>query len=623
MNKTIGSFICARNALDLDYCLELAAKSLLNFCDELVLCDSDSTDGTRQIMERLADQDSRVKVINMPWTDPKGVSHEHWKQWIRFAQSHLKSEWCIYADADEVYDDSPDCISAIRESAQNMKSITVDRINYWRDPQSVIPDGHCCARWCTRGGPTNYPSVSDWPIHAGEEPIVDSAVKEPRVKIHHLGFLREKRAFYRKARSVLSIWFNRFDPRLEAGEKADVPVAETECEFTNLLTQATHPIPFHVQEWLSDRGHFTEKLVPKLEVAPDPIIEVSEIKPTHQPWGILHYGDFGDVIHMLPVCKALGMVNLYFSDRNSVCKRILERLHVLQPLLESQGYVGIAKGHEGEDIHWNAGEFRQYHSRDNSLAKAHVLHYQGQKHLPTVQVDLKAPWITGIMPDQRSKNKIVIHRSDRYHNHFFRWKTIVDHYGKDILLFVGFPSEYKRFCEAFGEVTYIATANLLETSQLIAGSELFMGNQSVCMAIAEGMKHRRVMEACPWQPDVVVESGLDCIVSGDGELKLPPMCGKPELIVGSGLYQINYLVQTSLTPQKGWHRLFPEHAGAPTYRMLNKQIQKAQNITEKEAHKIIIDRLFSVEPGYFPKNQSQGVVALVESAILNSQKPLT
>lgn len=621
--STIGSFICVRNGHELDYSWQLAAESLLKVVDELVLCDSESSDGTLQAMQRMADRDSRIKVITYPWPNPVRESHHWFIKWLRFAQVHVKSPWLVYLDADETLDDSPECHSALREAAKNQKSIAVDRLNYWKNPQSLIPDGHCCGKWCIRGGPSNYPVVSDEPHHSGEEPIVDSSVKEPRVKIHHLGFLRRKEAFYAKSKVVLEGWFGRWDQRLELGEREDKPVWETECEFTDLLVQATHPIPMDVQQWLADRGHFTEKLVPKLEAAPDPVIEVSEIKPTHQPWGILHYGDFGDVIHMLPICKALGMVNLYFSDRNSVCKRILERLHVLQPLLESQRYVGIAKGHEGEDIHWNAGEFRQYHSRDNSLAKAHFLHYQGQKHLPKVQIDLKAPWITGIMPDQRSKDKIVIHRSDRYHNHFFRWKTIVDHYGKDNLLFIGFPSEHRRFCEAFGEVTYIPTANLLEAAQIIAGSEWFMGNQSVCMAIAEGLKHRRVMEACPWQPDVVVESGPDCIVSGDGGLKLPPTCGKPELIVGSGLYQINYLVQTSLSPRTGWHRLFPEHAGMSTYKLLNKQLQKAQHITEKEAHKLIVDRLYAMEPDYFPKNQSQGVVALVDSAILNSQKPLT
>lgn len=72
---------------------------------------------------------------------------------------------------------------------------------------------------------------------------MDRAVKEPRVQIYHMGFLREKAAFYRKARVVLEGWFNRFDPRLEEGEKSNKPVWETECSFADLLVPFSGYIP--------------------------------------------------------------------------------------------------------------------------------------------------------------------------------------------------------------------------------------------------------------------------------------------------------------------------------------------------------------------------------------------
>lgn len=606
----IGSFICARNALDLDYCLELSAESLMKFCDELVLCDSESTDGTRQLMDRMADRDPRIRVVNMPWTDPKGVSHEHWKKWIRFAQSHLKSDWCYYLDADEVADPSPESIAAIKEAASQGKCITVDRVNYWRDPKSVIPEGFCCARWCTRGGPTKFPAVSDWPIHSGEEPIVDNAVLEPRVKIHHLGFLREKRAFYRKARSVLSIWFNRFDPRLEKGEKEDIPVAETECEYTNLLVPATHPIPDEVQRWLADRGHFTEKYVPKIIPSPDPVIEVTQTN-RNNTWNVLHCGDYGDVIYAMPLLKSLKRVNLYFQDRNSICKRILERLHVLQPLLESQGYILTAKPHEGESIHWNAGDFRQYHNYEQSLAVSHWLHYKGQKHLPRVTVDLKEPWLEGIVPSPVSKGRVVIHRSPRYHNVYFQWKLVVQHYPD--ALFLGTPDEHKRFTEEFGYIEHVPTENLLQMAEIITGSSLFMGNQSVGLAIAEGLKHPRAVELCPWQPDVLIGGG-EVYWSGDGSLKLPALAGKEPFHMLSGLHQVNYLVQTSMNPRIGWGRVFDEFPSANSFAVLKRKVRIAKDVPDEEAHKMVLDRLFLREPSYF------GLLPSSSSAMMDTVK---
>lgn len=613
---SLGAFICVRNGISLDYSFELAAESLLKVVDELVLCDSDSTDGTKQALQRIADRDPRVKVVNWPWPNPVRESHHWFIKWLRFAQSHVKSDYLFYLDADEVLDDSPECHAALRKAAQEQKCISVDRLNYWRSPKEIIPDGHCCGKWCIRGGPTKFPVVSDEPHHKGEEPIVDNAVREPAVIIHHLGFLRRKEAFYAKAKVVLEGWFGRFDTRLEAGEKASKPVWETECDFTGLLVPFTGYQPDDVQRWLADRGHFTEKYVPIIQPSPDPVIEVTQTNKS-STWSILHCGDLGDVTHCLALCKAMGRVNLYFQDRNSICKRILERLHILQPLLESQGYVLDAKPHEGEEIHWNAGDFRIQHAKDQSLAYSHWLHYKGQKHLPKIKVDLTEPWLTGIAPDPRSKGKVVIHRSPRYHNAYFRWNAVVHHYGPDRIIFLGTQEEHARFCQSYGQVPHIPTKDLLEMAQLIAGSDLFMGNQSVGLAIAEGMKHPRAVELCPWQPDVVIGGG-QAWYSGDGALKLPAFAGKEPFQMGSGLHQINYLVQTSMNPRCGWHRIFPEFTSANSFAVLKRKVRESRNVSDQDAHRLILDQLFLKEPQYFGtlgNSSSSGLLETVNKAM--------
>jgi hypothetical protein len=613
MSAKIGAFVCARNALELDYSLELAAESLLKVCDELILCDSDSTDGTKQLMDRMADRDSRIKVVNWPWPSPFRESHTWFINWLRFAQSHITAPWLIYLDADEVLDDSPECHAAIRAAADSGRCIAVDRLNYWRDAQSLVPDGHCCGKWCVRGGPTKYPVCSDEPHHAGEESVIDNAKPEPAVKIHHLGFLRRKEAFYAKSKVVLEGWFGRWDTRIERAQKENKPIWESECDFTDLLVPFTGYQPDAVQRWLADRGHFTEKYVPLLTPEADPIIEVAEERShSMDPWNVLHCGDFGDLVHCLPILKSLGKVNLFFQDRNSICKRILERLHVIQPLLESQPYIGIAKSHEGEQIHWNAGDFRQYHSKEHSLAYSHWLHYKGQSHLPNLQIDLQQPWLGGIKADPRSKGKIVIHRTSRYQNQFFRWQALMDRYA-DVAIFLGTAEEHKRFTEEFGRIDYCPTRDLLEMAQLIVGSEMFMGNQSVGLAIAEGLKHPRVAEICPWQPDVLVGGG-QVHWSADGTLSLPAMCGKGPINIGSGLHQLNYLVQTNLVPKLGWHGLFPECPSAATFKQLMKKVSVSRKVSEEDAHKMVLDRLFEVQPGYFPQTTETGILETVERA---------
>jgi len=254
--KNLGGFTVIRNGLTLDYCFQEAIESLLNVCEEVVVADSDSTDGTTELLERWAEKEPRLKLVNFPWTNPKGVSHNFFVEWLNFARQNLTTPHSVYVDADEVLDDRPEAIAALKEAVEQRKSLRVDRLNFWRDPKHLIPDGECCGKWCVRVGPSEYESVSDQPVHTGERQIVDEAVDEPRIKIFHLGFLREKTAFYRKARVVLEMWFWRFDERLEQGEKDNKPVWETECAWADRLSNYSDGYyPESVKKWLRARGY--------------------------------------------------------------------------------------------------------------------------------------------------------------------------------------------------------------------------------------------------------------------------------------------------------------------------------------------------------------------------------
>src|SRR4029077_10091366 len=86
---------------------------------------------------------------------------------------------------------------------------------------------------------------------------------------------------------------------------------------------------------------------------------------------------------------------------------------------------------------------------------------------------------------------------------FFPWAELVRVFGND-MAFIGLPGEYNAFCEVFGKVGYLPTKSLLEAAQAIAGAELFIGNQSCCYAIAEGLKHNSIQETS-------VSTAVDCI----------------------------------------------------------------------------------------------------------------
>lgn len=254
----LGGFVCQRQGINLDYSFRLAIESLLKVCEQVVACDSDSSDGSREELQRMAEKEPRIKLINWEWKNPKGVSHHAWVEWLNYARKNLDTPMSIYLDADEVLDDRPECYEALREAVVQKKSLRVDRLNLYKSPELLIPFDKCCGKWVVRVGPSKYESVSDQPVHPGEYQIVDEAVEEPRVKIWHLGFLRDQKAFYRKARAVFNIWEGGLsDRRLIEAEEANKPVWEAENEWINdLVPHNEGYYPKAVKKWLEDRGHF-------------------------------------------------------------------------------------------------------------------------------------------------------------------------------------------------------------------------------------------------------------------------------------------------------------------------------------------------------------------------------
>jgi hypothetical protein len=90
-----------------------------------------------------------------------------------------------------------------------------------------------------------------------------------------------------------------------------------------------------------------------------------------------------------------------------------------------------------------------------------------------------------------------MHRSPRYHNWNFVpvWKRMWERYRGETV-FVGSPGEHADFCWYVGPVPHYPTKDYLELAQVIAGCDLFVGNQSSPFWVAEALKKQVVLEAC-------------------------------------------------------------------------------------------------------------------------------
>jgi hypothetical protein len=131
----------------------------------------------------------------------------------------------------------------------------------------------------------------------------------------------------------------------------------------------------------------------------------------------------------------------------------------------------------------------------NRAIKYKIPKHLAKSHLEVVRAefDLSQSWLEGIEP--KSIFPIVVNRSLRYWG-TLDWSPLIP-LEKEIG-FIGLKKDFQWFVSETGiNPGYIKVTSALEMAQAISGSKLFIGNQSLAFAIAEALKHPRVLEVCP------------------------------------------------------------------------------------------------------------------------------
>ena len=120
---------------------------------------------------------------------------------------------------------------------------------------------------------------------------------------------------------------------------------------------------------------------------------------------------------------------------------------------------------------------------------------------PDMACNLSEPWLF-VEPDEGLGDYIVVNRTLRARNENINYKFLKPF--QDKLLFVGHTDEWIEFCKDNDiEVRHHETDDLLELATIIRSARFFIGNQSLCFALAEAMKMPRILEVCTELPNVV------------------------------------------------------------------------------------------------------------------------
>jgi hypothetical protein len=217
-----------------------------------------------------------------------------------------------------------------------------------------------------------------------------------------------------------------------------------------------------------------------------------------------HSGDLGDVIYSLPVIKAMGGGRLFLHDEPGVetmHRMSVERVKLIGPLLVKQPYIqGVAPLFPSGNTHVvNLNLFRQA-----GLDFVNIWLPEVQALTWGLSPDIaKERWLHVNVHPNRYVSPVIFSRSQRYRNTEFKWPSVIAKYGK-YAVFIGTPEEHAAFNTEYGcSIDYYHTPTLLDAAEIIASCDLFVGNQSAPLAIAEGLKKRIICEVCPRCPNCI------------------------------------------------------------------------------------------------------------------------
>ncbi len=177
-----------------------------------------------------------------------------------------------------------------------------------------------------------------------------------------------------------------------------------------------------------------------------------------------------------------------------------------KPLLEAQPWCNSVQIYDGQEVDRDLDR-TQIDPEINIpvMPYGSIIRYPYYL-FPDMVSDTSKPWIetdTYIF-NYEIKDMMVVNRTARYRNDGIDYKILKPY--EDRLLFVGLPGEFTRFSQETGlNIVHFPVLNFHDLARVLQQCRVFLGNQSMCFALAEAMKTPRILEVCHYCPNVIPE----------------------------------------------------------------------------------------------------------------------
>lgn len=141
-DPSISGYTTTKDCISQDYPFRECIGSMLGFCDEVVIVDGGSTDGTWEALQEMARADSRLVIHQQKrdWSHPRFAVFDGMQKAL--ARSICTGEFCWQMDSDEVvHQDDYDRIRRIAKFLpKDFPMIALPVIEYWGGPAKVRMD---------------------------------------------------------------------------------------------------------------------------------------------------------------------------------------------------------------------------------------------------------------------------------------------------------------------------------------------------------------------------------------------------------------------------------------------------------------------------------------------------
>jgi glycosyltransferase involved in cell wall biosynthesis len=248
--KTIGGSLFVRNAVEWDYCIKEAVMSLVPFCDEVIVGDAQSTDGTLDILKEIERNEPNVRVLeNLPWECAK--DNARLRLLANMVKSELNTDWHFMLQADEVvHESSIPQIWAFADAVKE-KGALIRRWNLWDNFDQYVgltskfrPVGDRIIRL----GELKYDAIGD--AEGLGIPVWEDMTN--KIFIFHYGFMRNN--LVNKVLDTLTWFFEGGEPDQRYVEMQKKGTFKSELVIPKSeLVDLPMPHPAVMSEWIEKR----------------------------------------------------------------------------------------------------------------------------------------------------------------------------------------------------------------------------------------------------------------------------------------------------------------------------------------------------------------------------------